>query len=370
MKPVANRYQETRLWQNHQTTLRSIQESAAKTKNNSNTNQTGKLKDVLKDQVDLTDPASTSLEARTEKLLNQLEKNFPGLSFEIVPDSDLGNLKEKAASLGQGKHLLISESFLKRMSSSEKDFQACKSMMLASTLLLAENKASGVFLSEKQATSWTIKEKESKTEKDPETETLAKMLENLKEARNNSKIKVSSNVSYETGELYRKLARAGDKALVQSVVSETYQNMGALRLIACMGEDKERAKAQKAIRSLEKLVTRSRQKMRQLDKEELLKLKRKRAIKRQEEAKLKEIQQELKKLQTKKARLNKKLLEEGDAADREIQRLKQHLAYASNNQLFSASPAPIKASAGADIAASDGACVSTDQVEFSEPVAF
>ena len=370
MTPVTNRYQEARLWQNHQTTLRSIQESASKTKNTGNPNQTTTLKDVLKDQIDLTDPASTSLEVRTEKLLEQLKKNFPGLSFEIVPDSDLDNLKETAASLGRGNHLLISESFLKRMGSSEKDFQACKSMLLASTLLLAENKASGVFLSEKQATSWTIKEKEKEAAKDPETGTLAKMLESLKEAQNNSKIKVSSNVSYETGELYRKLARAGDKVLVQSVVSETYQNMGALRLIACMGEDKERAKAQKAIRSLEKLVARSRQKMRQLDKEELLKLKRKRAIKRQEEAKLKEIQQELKKLQTKKARLNKKLLEEGDAADREIQRLKQHLAYADNNQLFSAASAPIEAGIGADFAVSEGTIVSADQIELSAPVAF
>ena len=303
-----------------------------------------------------------------EKLLEQLKKNFPGISFEIVPDSNYHNLKEKAASLGQGKHLLISESFLKRMGSSEKDFETCKNMLLASTLLLAENKAAGVFLEEKQATSWTVKEKEKA--KDPEAETLAKMLESLKEAKNNSKIKVSSNVSYETGELYRKLARAGDKALVQSVVSETYQNMGALRLIACMGEDKERAKAQKAIRSLEKLVTRSRQKMRQLDKEELLKLKRKRAIKRQEEAKLREIQQELKKLQTKKARLNKKLLEEGDAADREIQRLKQHLAYANSNQLLSGASAPVEMAVGGDMAAGEAACVSVDQIELSEPVAF
>lgn len=368
MKPVTNRYQEAKVWQNHRTTLRNIQESASKIPNN--TSQTTTQKDPLKDQLDLTDPASTSLEVRTEKLLEQLKKNFPGISFEIVPDSDYHNLKEKAASLGQGKHLLISESFLRRMGGSEKDFEACKNMLLASTLLLAENKAAGVFLGEKQATSWTVKEKENEKAKDPEAETLAKMLESLKEAKNNSKIKVSSNVSYETGELYRKLARAGDKALVQSVVSETYQNMGALRLIACMGEDKERAKAQKAIRSLEKLVTRSRQKMRQLDKEELLKLKRKRAIKRQEEAKLREIQQELKKLQTKKARLNKKLLEEGDAADREIQRLKQHLAYANSNQIFSGASAPVEMAAGGDMAVGEAACVSPEQIEISEPVAF
>ena len=360
MKPVTNRCQEARLWQNHRTTLRDIQESVSTDK--SSINQTI----TQKDQLDLTDPASTSLEVRTEKLLEQLKKNFPGSSFEIVPDSDYLNLKDKAAALGRGKHLLISESFLKRMGSSEKDFEACKSMLLASTLLLSENKAAGVFLGEKQATSWTVKEKDEA--KDPEAETLAKMLESLKEAKNNSKIKVSSNVSYETGELYRKLARAGDKALVQSVVSETYQNMGALRLIACMGEDKERAKAQKAIRSLEKLVTRSRQKMRQLDKEELLKLKRKRAIKRQEEAKLKEIQQELKKLQTKKARLNKKILEEGEKADLEIRRLKQYLAHVGQMDALSGTSAGMSEFGGG--AALDGGAVSAEQIEVAEAVAF
>lgn len=366
MKPVTSYYPEARLWQGYNATLRNISESVSQ----SDKKQTTVLKTPLKDQVELADPASTSLEARTEKLLEQLKKNFPGLSFEIVPDGDFSNPKETAASLGQGKHLLISESFLSRMGSSETEFQACKSMLLASVLVLAENKAAGVFLGEKQATSWKIKEKEETTAKDPETETLSKMLESLKEAKNNSKIKVSSNVSYETGELYRKLARSGDKALIQSVVSETYQNMGALRLIACMGEDKERAKAQKAIRSLEKLVIRSRQKMRQLDKEELLKLKRKRAIKRQEEARVRELQQELKKLQRKKSRLNKKILEEGDAADLEIRRLKQHLAYANNNQLSPAASAPVETAAGTDMAAGEAACVSPEQIELSEPVAF
>ena len=98
MKPVTSHYQETRLWQNSRTTLRSLSEPVSKTSQKQNT--------VIKDQADLTDPPSVSPDARTQKLLDQLAKSFPGITFEIVPDSDFLNLKEKAAALGQGKHLL------------------------------------------------------------------------------------------------------------------------------------------------------------------------------------------------------------------------------------------------------------------------
>lgn len=358
MKPVTNHYQHERLWQNYKTTLRSFTEPASKAA----AGQAAGTKDL----AELTDPASAEPKDRIQKLLDELTKNFPGISFEIVPDGDYLNLKEKAASLGYGKHLLISESFLRRMESSEKDYQDCKSMLLASVLFLAENKAAGVFLGEKQATSWSIKDKAE--QKDPEAETLAQMLQSLKEAKNNSKIRFSGNVSYETGELYRKLARAGDKALIQSVISETYQNMGTLRLISCLGEDKERAKAQKAIRSLQRLVVRSRQKMRHLDKEELIKLKKIRAAKRQEEEKVRELQKELKKKQAKRMRLDKRILEEGDKADLEIRRLKQYLAHVNQGEMLAAGA--VGAGAVGDFSGMDGGAVSVGQIEVAEAVEF
>lgn len=360
MKPVTNQYQASRLWQWNRTTLRSLSEPVSK--------ESTKQAAALKDQADLADPPSVSPDTRTQKLLDQLSKNFPGIHFEVVPDNDFSNPKEKAASLGQGRHLLISESFLARMGSSDQEFETCKTMLLSSVLLLSENHAAGVFLGEKQAVSWKIKDKEEL--RDTEKETLAQMLESLKEAKANSsqKFKAPSNVSYTTGELYRKLARAGDKALVQSVMSETYRNMASLRLVVCMGDDKERAKAQKAIRSLQKLSIRSRQKLRQLDQETLLKLKRQRAIKRQEEAKVREIQNELKKKQAKRMRLDKKILEEGDAADREIRRLKTYLAQANNPQ--QTLPQQTGVEAFGDFSGGEAAAVSAEQVELSEPVSF
>lgn len=360
MKPVTSHYPKAILWQNSRTTLRTLSEPVSKTGIKQNT--------AVKDQTELADAPSVKPDVRTQKLLDQLAKNFPGISFEIIPDNDLLNLKEKAASSGQGKHLLLTESFLARMGSSDKEFETCKTMLLASVLMLSENHAAGVSLGEKQAVSWQIKDRED--EKDTETETIARMLESLKKARTESsqKFKVSANVSYETGELHRKLARAGDKALVQSVMSEVYRNIASLRLVACMGDDKERAKAQKAIRSLQKLSIRSRQKMRYLDNETLLKLKKKRAIKRQEEAKVRELQNELKKKQAKRIRLDKKIVEEGEAADREIRRLKQYLSQANSPQLPVSDPGTIGTTS--DLSAGEAASISSDQITLSEPVSF
>ncbi len=361
MKPVTNYYPETKLWKSPYSTLRNLPETAL----SQPAGQDPALKNPQKDQVELAEPTSASLETKTQKLLDQLVKNFPGLSFEIVPDSEFLNLKDKAASLGHGKHLLLSESFLERMGSSEKDFETCRTILLSSVLLLSENHVSGVFLGEKQAVSWNIKDKEEP--QDTKKETLAQMLESLKEAKD-SKFKISTNVSYETGELYRKLARAGNKPLVQTVMSEAYQQIAALRLVSCLGDDKERAKAQKAIRSLQKLTLRSRQKIRHLDQETLLKLKKKRAIKRQEEAKARELQKELKKKQSRRLRRDRRIMEEGEAADREIRRLKAYLSQTGNTQLLSAAlngmiPA-------GDLSGQDTSSVSADQIEISQPTAF
>ncbi len=320
----------------------------------------------LLDQVELSEEAAASPETKTQKLLEQLKKNFPGIQFEITSDTDFLNLRKKAASLGEGKHLLISESFLARMGSSEKDYRECRTMLLASVLFLAENREDGVFLSENQAASWNIREKE---EERPQS-TLEQMLQNLKQAGSNSgqKFKVSSNVSFETASLYRKLAQSGTKANVQSVVSEAYNNMGALRLVTCFGDDKERAKAYKAIRSLEKLMVRSRQKIRSLDQETLLKLRKRRAQKKQQEEKVRQIQQELKKKQTQRKLRDRRIVREGEAADQEIRRLKSYLSHLENTQTDLLAQAGAQAGTGGEFTGE--ATISADQITVSEPVSF
>ena len=320
---------------------------------------------VLQDQLKLSESVSSSPETKTRKLLEQLTKNFPGIQFEITSDTDFLNLKKKAASMGEGKHLLISEAFLARMASSEQDYQECRTMLLSSVLFLAENHGDGVFLGENQAASWNIREKEDSKPKS----SLEQMLQNLKQAGSGSgqKWKVSSNVSFETSSLYRKLAQCGTKANIQSVVSEAYQNMASLRLVTCFGEAKERAKAYKAIRSLEKLMVRSRQKIRHLDQENLLKLRKRRAQKKQQEEKVRQIQQELKKKQTQRKLRDRRIVREGEEADQEIRRLKSYLSHMENTQ------ENLHAVSGAETGGGDflgETAVSAEQIAVSEPVAF
>ena len=150
-------------------------------------------------------------------------------------------------------------------------------------------------------------------------------------------------------------------------MSEAYQNMASLRLVTCFGEAKERAKAYKAIRSLEKLMVRSRQKIRHLDQENLLTLRKRRAQKKQQEEKVRQIQQELKKKQTQRKLRDRRIVREGEEADQEIRRLKSYLSHMENTQ------ENLHAVSGAETGGGDflgETAVSAEQIAVSEPVAF
>ena len=321
---------------------------------------------ILKDQIELTETADATLEERTQKLLDTLSQNFPGITFTYASDKTFVNLKKEAASLGYGKHLVLSEAFLARMSRSEQDFKDCKAILISSALSLTDNQADGVYLGETLATPWKI----GKKEEDPSKETLSQMLENLKQTNASSKndFRMStSNISYQTGPLYTKLAQSGNKQLVQSVMSEAYRNIASLRLVSCLGESEDRAKAQKAIRSLQRLLTRGRQKVKQLDRETLLSIRKKRALKRREEEKARELAKELKK-QRNKRRNNDKIIEkEGRNADWEIERMKNYFP----SMDISSFPMDTGGAVGsADISAAAGGTVSCEQISMDMAVAF
>lgn len=322
---------------------------------------------VLRDQLELTDAASGSLEERMKKILDTLSQNFPGISFTYADGKDFVNLKKEAATLGYGKHLVLSQAFLTRMGKSEQDFEDCKAALISSVLSLAEGQADGIYLGETLATPWTI----GKKAEDNTREGLSQMLENLKQANAKSSSKndfhlSASNVSYQTAPLYTKLAQSGNKQLVQSVMSEAYRNIASLRLVSCLGESEDRVKAQKAIRSLQRLLMRGRQKVKQLDKETLLQLKRKRAQKRQEEEKERELMKELKKQQNKRRNRDKIIEKEGRNADWEIERMKNYFP----SMEFSL---PMETGTSTGVTgggAAAGEAVSCEQISMSAAVAF
>ncbi|MCI8599451.1 MAG: hypothetical protein HFJ10_13595 [Lachnospiraceae bacterium] len=325
---------------------------------------------VLKDQVSLSEQTNISLDAKTEKLFDLLSKNFPGINFTVASDTEFLNLKEKAASLGYGKHLVISESFLARMGQSEKDFKTCRAILISSVLSLAQNQSDGVFLSKNSAVSWSIGEKEDSEEK----ESLSQMLQNLQQANaENSntdfKISSSSNTASDTATLYRKLSQAGNKQLIHSVISEAYQNIASLRMVSCLGEAKDRQTALRAIRSLEKLLMRGRKKLRRLDEEDLLRAKKTKAMKKRQEAKVRELEHELKKKQTKRRREDRNLIAEGEKEAQAIRRIKNYFSSMDNSSL----PVELTGTFDAGAAGMTGGepvSVTCEQISLSEPVAF
>ncbi len=86
---------------------------------------------------------------------------------------------------------------------------------------------------------------------------------------------------------YARLAGASSKAQVRSAMSEARRSIGSLQMAASMGETmKERNKARAAISSLQKLLLRGSRKIRRLNEEELVRLRKKRAVKKKKEEQL------------------------------------------------------------------------------------
>ena len=83
--------------------------------------------------------------------------------------------------------------------------------------------------------------------------------------------------SYSTAGGYARLAGAFTKGQVQTVLGETHRNIASLRMAASLGDSRQREKAQASIASLQSLIRRGKRKMKKLDEENRLKIRKKRA---------------------------------------------------------------------------------------------
>ena len=79
------------------------------------------------------------------------------------------------------------------------------------------------------------------------------------------------------------------------MLGDVHRSIGNLRLAACFGDEEERTKADRAIRSLQKLLARGSRKIRRLERESSLKLQKKHAEKARKEKKVLQIRLEMKK---------------------------------------------------------------------------
>lgn len=242
-----------------------------------------------------------------QSLLDALRTSYPGIQILTGLKTDEVHLKELAAGLGTGSHLIITDEFLERMGSSEEDYRECRNILTEMMEQLSTEepwfKGKGILLKQDQALSWMVPDSQHELvqmleEKKREAEEARRLLEAHKDIREENKIKVHAS-SYNTSASYAKLARAGNRSAVQLVMSEARRSIGTLRLVTCYGDEKERVKAGMAIRSMQKLLLRGRRKINRLQEESLLEIRKKRAKEQQEEKRVRQLKLELEKKRTK-----------------------------------------------------------------------
>lgn len=135
-------------------------------------------------------------------------------------------------------------------------------------------------------------------------------------AAQNGKLNQSqSNIQDKSGVLNRQMVGAKTTMELHSVTREALQELGSLRMAAA-GDGDAAEKAQKIIKKLEKLVRRANKKVGQLNQENSMRLKQKRAEKKEQDELAQQIKKELKaKIEARKRKEQKYLQEsEGQAS--------------------------------------------------------
>lgn len=108
-------------------------------------------------------------------------------------------------------------------------------------------------------------------------------------------IQVSTQSSFQ---VYGKMASARSTAQVQQVMGDIQQSIIRLKTAAVYGDDEQRVKAARAVRSLQQLLGRGGRKLRRLNREKLKQCAQKKAQKQREERKSRRLKLELKRMRS------------------------------------------------------------------------
>lgn len=255
-------------------------------------------------------------------LFDILSKDYPEITILIEKQGGTRDIRQMAAQLGRGTYLAVSQGFLDRMVRSREDYEACKAALTEALKRLSAGgegaEARGTYLSETKAVSWYVPEQ-------TETDAAKKMADALKNSLASSSgsleggiQKASENdftkrihVSYSSMNHFSGLVRADSKVEVKKVMSDVHRSINNLRLAAVYGDEKERVKAGRAMRSLQKLLARGSRKIRKLEQEELLGVQKKHAEKARKEKRVRQIKLELKKRRSARKGADYRLIREG-----------------------------------------------------------
>lgn len=256
-------------------------------------------------------------EDAVKKTLDSLKAQYPPIHILIDEGNNKDNFQALAAGLGKGSHLVISREFLERMGSGAEEFAKCSSVLMGMAKKLTGiqqgNIASGVYIGKDEAKAWVVKEKKEELKKDEDQSWIFNSLMKKDKDVEDLKRKMMVHASFNVSRHYSRLAGARSKGQVQTVMSDVQRSIGNLQMTAMFGEDEEKIKASRALRSLKKLLARGGRKIGRLNRQQLVELRKKRAEKRQEERKAEAARLELKKRRAASAGADNSLAKEGVA---------------------------------------------------------
>lgn len=290
--------------------------AASKGKNNAQEMVNSKNHDIWE--------VSADWSGKVEEFLEQMEQEYSGISIVIGDAANCTSIPKLAAGLGGGTHLVVTGEFLKRMGSSKEEFFKCKTAMTEILEKLAGEAGkylgNGAVLKEKSITPWSVPmpEKQESGLSFPASGQDAKYgFSTIDDWKRRFSVKYTN---YGASVAYGRLAGASTKGQVRTVMSEAHRSMASLRLVVALGDDKDKVKARAAIGSLQKLLVRGKRKMRRLDEETLLKIKKNRAQKQNELKKARQMKQELERRRSSRHSADHALRAEGmlDDANRKL----------------------------------------------------
>lgn len=223
----------------------------------------------------------------TKSTLEVLSKNYKNMNIYILEKDSATDIKNFGSNLGNGVHIVISKDFIDKMGSSEEAYNRGKAI-IEQTLKNISNvdiglksgiKSFGAVIDDKSINFWIgyekneIDKQKGNSIKLPQNnfldsiKNLEKQGDELKNKFNS--IKKTSNIKIPI-DVYSRLAGAKSKSEVMSVVSMARANIAKLKKSLKDSNDNEKTKIRAVINQLEKAITRSYRKIKDLASEDSL----------------------------------------------------------------------------------------------------
>ena len=258
-------------------------------------------------------------------VLNRLKEQYSSINI-VIDEEEGSDLSKIAADLGSGSNLVVTRRFLERMGSSMEEFVRCSSVLTGIAKQLNSSSgnsvSTGAYIGISSAAFWSASPKQEADE----AGSLSPITWNTSDSEKTDQIirQVSGNSAITVSRQYSRMASARTKGQVMTVMSDVSRAISSLQMTAVSGEAEERVKANRALRSLKKLLIRGNKKVSRLNKEMLAQMKQKKAEKEQKEKKAGQASEEKNQARVSGIRSNYSLSMEGRADESYIKGYRQY----------------------------------------------